>query len=446
MRGIFSFLLAVIFVCFNFATPALAFCGFYVAKADAKLYNQASQVAIARDGNRTILTMANDYQGQPQDFALVVPVPTLLKKEQVRIGDPKIMQRLDSFSAPRLVEYFDQNPCEPVMLYRMERNNLPAVTSADRAGKAEALGVKIEEQFSVGEYDILILSAKESNGLETWLSQNGYRLPQGAAELLQPYIRQELKFFVAKVNLKELAQSKIQKLRPLMIAYESARFMLPIRLGMTNSKGSQDLLVYLLSPKGQVELVNYRTAKIPTDQEIPVYVKDNFSEFYRAMFQNSHRKAGKNLAFLEYAWDMGNCDPCAAEPLSPTELRQAGVFWLDDLGESPTRRRGFLPTSNVFITRLHIRYDRATFPEDLQFKETANRQLFQGRYILRHPYRGKITCAADITYRRQVRDRQEREAENLAQLTGWNLQDIRRKSNITENKVNNQPFWRRFWR
>ncbi|MDX1977790.1 MAG: DUF2330 domain-containing protein [Pseudanabaenaceae cyanobacterium bins.68] len=446
MRSIFSLLLAFSFACFSFAPPVLAFCGFYVAKADAKLYNQASQVAIARDGNRTILTMANDYQGQPQDFALVVPVPTVLKQEQVRIGDPQIMQRLDAFSAPRLVEYFDADPCAPRMeLYSLQqRSNAPAARA--QLDKAEALGIKVEEQFSVGEYDIVILSAKESNGLKTWLTENGYRLPRGASALLQPYIRQGLKFFVAKVNLKEFAQASIQKLRPLMIAYESPRFMLPIRLGMTNAKGSQDLLVYLLSPKGQVELVNYRTAKIPSDQELPIYVKDNFGEFYRAMFQNSHRKAGKSLAFLEYAWDMANCDPCAAEPLSREELRQAGVFWLDEQVESLPNRRRFLPNSNVFITRLHIRYDRATFPEDLQFKETNNRQLFQGRYILRHPYRGKSTCAADVVYRKQVRDRQEREAETLAQLTGWNLQDLRRKSNITENRANNQPFWRRFWR
>jgi hypothetical protein len=102
------------------ATPAAwAFCGFYVSKADTKLYNQASQVIIARDGDRTIMTMANDYQGEVKDFAIVVPVPTVLGQEQVRIGEQKIIERLDEFSAPRLVEYFDSDPCAPV-LYEAE--------------------------------------------------------------------------------------------------------------------------------------------------------------------------------------------------------------------------------------------------------------------------------------------------------------------------------------
>ena len=114
----------------------------------------------------------------------------------------------------------------------------------------------IESQFSVGEYDILILSATESDGLENWLSQNGYKMPAGASALLRPYIQQNLKFFVAKVNLAEFQRSSSQFLRPLMMAYESPRFMLPIRLGMINSTNEQDLIAYVLSSKGQAEITN----------------------------------------------------------------------------------------------------------------------------------------------------------------------------------------------
>jgi hypothetical protein len=110
IRVLISVLLAVVIV-IGFTPTAWAFCGFYVAKADINLYNQASQVVISRNGDRTILTMANDYQGEVKDFALVVPVPVVLQQDQVNIGEPKIMERLDAFSAPRLVEYFDPDPC-----------------------------------------------------------------------------------------------------------------------------------------------------------------------------------------------------------------------------------------------------------------------------------------------------------------------------------------------
>lgn len=206
--------LLVAIATFWFLTPtALAFCGFYVAKADTSLYNQASQVAIARQGDRTLLTMANDYQGDVADFAMVVPVPTVLQEGQVNVGDPAIIQRLDDFSAPRLVEYFDPDPCQPSVRYDEPLPASPAAADSVvmRGGSNQALGVTVEAEFAVGEYDIVILSAQESSGLETWLIQNDYQIPQGASELLQPYIRQGLKFFVARVNLEEFDRVDLQR-------------------------------------------------------------------------------------------------------------------------------------------------------------------------------------------------------------------------------------------
>lgn len=417
-----------------FQPSALAFCGFYVAKADSKLYNQASQVILARNGDRTVLTMANDFQGNVKDFALVVPVPVPIKEDQVNVGNPKILERLDAFSAPRLVEYFDSDPCQPV--YMMDAMPQSAENSVVRRGgrkeKKESFGVTVESKFTVGEYDILILSAQESDGLEKWLIREGYNIPQGASELLQPYIKQQMKFFVAKVNLTELAKSDFQSLRPLMIAYESPKFMLPIRLGMVNSQKEQDLIVYLLSSNGETELTNYRTVKVPSDVDIPEFVKGDFSNFYKTMFSRSHEKEDRKVAFLEYAWNMANCDPCSAEPLNPDELKQAGVFWQNSPYEN-----------NLFITRLHIRYDRQHFPEDLKFQNTANQQLFQGRYVIRHPFREKISCDAGRDYPQQVRQRQEKEAQTLATLTGWNLSDIKTKINFLQGE--DSSWWRKLW-
>jgi hypothetical protein len=429
LSGVILFWFAFIIL----AKPAWAFCGFYVASSDAKLYNKASQVIIARNGDRTILTMANDYQGEVKDFALVVPVPVVLTQDQVRVSDPTILERLDTFSSPRLVEYFDSDPCginvRPEEMLQRTRGPL---TPSSRQQTDNALGVTVEQKFSVGEYDIVILSAKESNGLETWLKQNGYNIPNGASQLLHSYILSGMKFFVAKVNLQEYNKTGFQSLRPLMMAYESPKFMLPIRLGMLNAKNEQDLLVYLLSPKGQIELTNYRTVKVNSDVELPEFIEQEFKSFYQDMFQKSYVKEGKKVAFLEYAWDMSNCDPCAAQPLNSEELKKAGVFWSVS-AQSP----------NTFMTRLHVRYTRNTFPEDLQFQETANRQLFQGRYIIRHPYLEEASCGAAKAYYQSVKARQEKEAQTLALLTGWDINEIRKKISFVNTKTN--AWWHSIW-
>src|SRR4029453_1826651 len=100
-------------------TDSHAFCGFYVARADAKLYNQSSRVVLVRDHDRTVMTMANDYQGDLKEFAMVVPVPTFIEREQIHVADPALIDHLDAYSAPRLVEYFDEDPC---MWARMEKD------------------------------------------------------------------------------------------------------------------------------------------------------------------------------------------------------------------------------------------------------------------------------------------------------------------------------------
>ena len=153
-------------------------------------------------------------------------------------------------------------------------------------------------------------------------------------------------------------------------------------------------------------------------------VDGEFAEFYRAMFERQTAANDNRAVFLEYAWDMAWCDPCAADPLRADELRRLGVFWLDRPDERT--RIAPSPAQDVFVTRLHVRYDAEHFPEDLVFQETGDRQNFQGRYVIRHPFRGELPCDA-TDYMKAVRDRQEREAETLANLTGWDLEDIRAK-------------------
>ncbi|MEM9189504.1 MAG: DUF2330 domain-containing protein [Myxococcota bacterium] len=59
---------------------ANAFCGFYVGGAEASLYNEATMVVLMWEGTKTVLSMQNDYQGPPEDFAMVVPMPVVLKE------------------------------------------------------------------------------------------------------------------------------------------------------------------------------------------------------------------------------------------------------------------------------------------------------------------------------------------------------------------------------
>jgi hypothetical protein len=142
--------------------------------------------------------------------------------------------------------------------------------------------------------------------------------------------------------------------------------------------------------------------------------------------------------FTEYFWDMGWCDPCAADPLSAEELRGAGAFWVPPEGS----KGGAQP---AMVTRLHLRYTRDTLPEDLAFQETADRTPWQVRYVLRNPWNGdENACAAAKPYFEQVRERQEREAATLATLTAGDLATIRTRMNLARRDPP-PKWWETMW-
>jgi hypothetical protein len=101
----------------------------------------------------------------------------------------------------------------------------------------------------------------------------------------------------------------------------------------------------------------------------------------------------------------------------------------------------------VFLSRLHVRYDNAHFPEDLVFQETADRTNFQGRYVLRHPWTGNGSCAAASAYRVNLKDRREQEMTQLASLTGWSVDDIRKKTGLDRSAPpDGATWWERLWK
>jgi hypothetical protein len=414
MRVLLAATLAVTFA----AGPAHAFCGFFVAGGDAKLTNNASQVVLLRKGNRTVMTMSNHYQGPPENFAMVVPVPVVLHKEDVKTLPADVFDHIDSLSAPRLVEYWEQDPCyiPPPPMPSAPRSSVVEGARAEKGGGG--LGVKIEAQFIAGEYEVLILSARDSGGLETWLRQNKYTIPQGAAAALAPYVRDQMKFFVAKVDIKKVKHDDhgAVVLSPLRFGYEANELRLPVRLGLLNAQGKQDLIIYVLSPTSRFEVTNYPNVFIPTNLEVADEVRNSYGSFYAQLFDETIAKMNNKAVVTEYAWQTTSCDPCPCPPLQPSDLATLG----EDTFKGAQREKmqggpgGYYGNfAGWVLTRLHTRYSRETLSEDLIFGEAkpvvggrsnwdgqsmdagaqpSSENNFQGRYIIRHYWTGRVTC------------------------------------------------------
>lgn len=407
MRSVFALLIFA--VATLVAAPAFAFCGFFVGSTD-KLYSDATQVVLMRDGTQTVLSMRPEYEGPVKDFAMVVPVPQVLDKQDVRTLSSTPFDTIDRLSAPRLVEYHERDPCwHHKVRKRYKRKSSPSRPSKAMRGAAEMDDlappkVRVKAKFNRDEYQIVILDADESAALEDWLNENGYKQPEGSAKYLEPYIQQGMYFFAAKVDVEKVTfdQQGTAVLSPLQFKYTSDDFQLPIRLGLLNAKGDQDLMVFILA-EDRYETANKPNVFIPTNLNVAAKRKNDFPEWYDGVYK---RHTQKGTVVTEYVWPTAiKCDPC------PPGTTMLGGGNINELGA--TLLQGDVNTQKLVLTRLHTRYNAKDGTEDLVFRKgepvvggrevrkdgkleqgasPAQRNAFQARYSIRFKWKGPITC------------------------------------------------------
>ncbi|HRI70633.1 MAG TPA: DUF2330 domain-containing protein, partial [Polyangium sp.] len=266
-------------------------------------------------------------------------------------------------------------------------------------------------------------------GLDKWLKFEKYKIPEGSEPLLRPYVQGGAKFFVAKVDSKKVKFENGQaQLSPLRFHYDSETFALPVRLGLVNSAGMQDLIVHILARGQRYETANYPNVAIPTNLDVKDNVRNDFGAFYAALFDRTLSRQPKAVV-TEYSWDAGSCDPCPGPTLDGGDLMTFGMDALSDAdtavatpgSSGPPNALPMKPMprwrgGNGFVlTRLHLRYGKDGLGEDLVFRQApaivggrefvrdgnkletgavqSSTNNFQARYAIRHPWTGPVKCA-----------------------------------------------------
>ncbi len=351
-------------------SSAFAFCGTYVGGAGAELYADVGQVAIVRNDTRTTLTMRNDVHGSFADFAMVLPVPEVVEEDMVHVVDPAVFDRLDQYSEPRLVEYV----CED--FYQYGDSGVDFATAED-GGVADtgAGGVEVEAQYVVGEYAIVVLSAEQSAGLFTWLSDNGYAVPEESQIMLQEYIDAGMYFLAARV-FEDAGVQPGDVLSPLQLTYDSEAFSVPVRLGTLNARGPQDLIIYALNSyqNGRVAISSYPEFEIEDECLWEPDGDETFGAYYARTFTETWDRGDQAGYVTEYAWGGSGCDPCTGTPPDEADLYTLGY------------EQDYRTIYDVYFTRLHMRYTAEQAKTDVGLYFTGLDEQTQQRYIQHETY------------------------------------------------------------
>ena len=404
------------------SAPAFAFPSLYVAKEEAAPLTANTKIVIARDGDRTTITLSSDPVGGTGDFAMVLAIPSAPAREDIKVVDPAVLDHLEAYTAPRLIEMHDFYPCSPLV----HLGGFDFISERIKHGRSgpprrRVQGVTAEAWYGAGDYDVSVLKGPQTAGLAAWLSENGYEVPAEAGPVIADHLAEGMAFVIVEVSDSARPGTPGRFLPPLQFAFTSGTFTLPIRLGMANARGAQELQLFTLTRGGRTEAVSYPNLPIPSDMRLPPQVETAAAAIYGALFQQA--AAGENgpAAFLEHAWDAAWCDPCTSDPPSAAQLRQLGADWATDLGDGQVAL-----AREVFVTRLRLRYDPGHFPDDLKLRETTDARHFQARYVLRHAWQASADCPSAARYEKRLRARQNAEAEALARLTGWTIEDVQR--------------------
>lgn len=357
-----------------FISSVYAFCGTYISSSDTELISRTSQVAMVRQQNRTTLTLSNDYEGELQEFAMVIPVPTVLTEEDVSVVEDSFITRMAQYSQPRLVEYKCEDFYEPYYDYSPSRGGCNAteeyalhdsVEFQEESAETSADVVTIESSFAVGEYVFQVVSSEDGGGLFNWLNDNGYVLGATAEDILQDYIEAGNYFLIARINLREVPEGQ-NFLSPIQFSYESDIFSLPIRLGTVNSPGEQDLIVYTITDMndGQISIQNYDEIDVMKDCMAEF---DDFNSYYGDLIETAMNDNDGNW-IREHSWAPYHCDPCTeGEALNDEDIQQLGY-------------QG--SATEAYFNRIRMRYTPEEATEDIVFYPSGIMENTQMRFIM----------------------------------------------------------------
>lgn len=397
------------------AAPAHALNGFFASKQEGPVKSYTTQVVVMKKGNTTAISLMPDYEGPLEGFAMVLVVPSDVSADHVTTLKREFIDRVDSLSAPRFHEFWEQDPCDPSPPQQEWERSLKvegggflgggSVTGGKKVAKELFLDVQAKQKE--GEYKVTVLDSSQS--AISWLNGKGYKSPNGADAALKPYTDKGMKVLVAEVDPKriELVGGDRAQLSPIRYYTEQPFDTIVAKPGLLDSPGKQELFIYVLDPEQRYETKNYKTIFPPTNIAVDFEVKERMGEFYAGLHDIISEKSPKSF-LAEYAWPADSCgQPCPTEPLLIHELLSLGadVFeksvpeaernpkppeltkeekearknelkelkpkerrerekQMDDERKTVALRKVLLERNKYVLSRLHYRYDAAALPED----------------------------------------------------------------------------------
>ena len=271
------------------------------------------------------------YSGRPEDFAWILPVPTL---PELSVSHNELFRQLELTTRPSFVlDFEDDEICFP----------FPIFFRAEAATDDGSVEIVAEEQ--VGPFDTVIITGDDPQAVTNWLRENGYLLGGLGVDLLAPYVENGFHF----VALKLAPDKDIGDLQPIALTYAAEKPGIPIQLTAIATQPDLGVLAWILAENRAIP-ENYLHVEI-NEAKIDWL---NGGQNYTVLVAEAANEAGGNAFATDYA---GSSDVMA------DRLYREGQYDLDRLRatEDPI----------VYLDNLL----RQGFPRDTQTQSLIRRHI-----------------------------------------------------------------------
>lgn len=251
--------------------------------------NQAGEQIVFHQQDTQITAMVRIlYAGEAEDFSWIVPVPTT---PEISLGSDTTFNELELATRPQFNLQQDGQVCNKDQIIFA-----PTAPSDNATNDEEGGGVTIEEQLSLGAFEIDIVSSDNADDMALWLEENNYLLTDRGRDLIAPYVTAGMKFVAMKLRSGEQAGS----IQPLIMKYQSEKPMVPIRLTAVAAQDDMGVLVWVVN--------NSRAVPENYEHVIPNYSKlnwysgsSNAYNSYQTLITDAMNEAGGQGFATDYA-------------------------------------------------------------------------------------------------------------------------------------------------
>jgi len=413
------------------STTTWAFPGVLVSVTPRPPQVSTTELVVMDQGGLSVVTLSVDYRGPFERFALLMLVPRDVERQRLKTVKHEFVARLEQLTAPRVFEFWEQDPCVPGPPEQAWQSHVPVKNRGfltpdvmpprdDHYPVSNELAIPAAPVFkeTENEFSYQLLRPQSSAEFQRWLEKRGYRVVPGTLEPLIDRLESDVQILVAEVAVDRAELIDGEHLQLGGIRYWSRRPLLPIfaSLGKANLAPQHDLFVYTLHRENRYQAGHQKNLFAPTNLKVTAALGARVGPLYNTLFERL-LSAEPGAAVTEFVGPSEECgEPCSNAPLELRELltfggdvleanlphqerppkerpptapasalpaapagSAAGATPLPDPKQRETEqrlaaKRALLARQRYVVTRLHLRGSAKSALTDLELASTALHQ------------------------------------------------------------------------